>query len=91
MSCYKLIEAQKRTNFPVQFMCRMLGISRSGYYDWRDREPSGRSLENAALTERIREIHDRSIAAARPTDLRGYTLNYCAPSESDAPERGWRG
>jgi putative transposase len=59
VSRYKLIEAE-RTNFPVQFMCRMLGVSRSGYHDWRNREPSGRSLENAALTERIREIHERS-------------------------------
>ncbi len=59
MSCYRLIEAE-RTNFPVQFMCRMLGVSRSGYYGWRDRPPSRRSRENVALTERIREIHQRS-------------------------------
>ncbi len=30
MSSYRLIEAEK-TSFPVQFMCRMLGVSRSGY------------------------------------------------------------
>ena len=59
MSAYKLIEAE-RTGFPVQLMCRMLGVSRSGYYDWRDRRPSRRSRENTALTERIREIHQRS-------------------------------
>ncbi|MDQ3303457.1 MAG: IS3 family transposase, partial [Actinomycetota bacterium] len=61
MSCYRLIEAE-RTSFPIQFMCRWLrlGVSRSGYYDWRDRPPSGRSQKNAALTERIREIHQRS-------------------------------
>ena len=61
MSCYRLIESE-RTSFPIQFMCRWLrlGVSRSGYYDWRDRPPSGRSQKNAALTERIREIHQRS-------------------------------
>ncbi len=59
MSNYKLIEAEK-TSFPVQFMCRMLGVSRSGYYDWRDRPPSRSSLENATLTSKIREIHRRS-------------------------------
>ena len=59
MSCYRLIEAQ-RTSFPVQFMCRMLGVSRSGYYARRDRPPSKRNRENAALTEQIREIHERS-------------------------------
>lgn len=59
MSCYRLIEAE-RASFSVQFMCRMLGVSRSGYYDWRDREPSRRDRENAALTEKIEEIHQRS-------------------------------
>jgi len=56
VSSYRLIEAE-RTSFPVQFMCRMLGVSRSGYYDWRDRLPSRRSRENASLTSNIREIH----------------------------------
>jgi putative transposase len=34
-----------------------LKVSRSGYYAWRDRPPSKRARANAALTERIREIH----------------------------------
>ncbi len=59
MSCYRLIEAE-RTSFPVKVMCRMLGVSRSGYYYWRDRPPSKRDRENDALTEKIREIHERS-------------------------------
>jgi putative transposase len=59
VSCYRLIEAE-RTSFPVQFMCRMLGVSRSGYYSWRDRPPSGRSREDTALIEKIREIHRHS-------------------------------
>jgi putative transposase len=59
VSRYRLIEAEK-TSFPVQFMCRMLGVSRSGYYCWRDKPPSARSLQDAALTEKIREIHERS-------------------------------
>jgi putative transposase len=58
-SCYKLIEAE-RTSFSIPLMCRMLGVSRSGYYGWRDRPPSKRSREDAALTEKIREIHRRS-------------------------------
>ena len=59
MSRYRLVEAEK-ASFPVQFMCRMLGVSRSGYYGWRDESPSARSLQDAALTEKIREIHERS-------------------------------
>ncbi len=41
-------------------MCRLLGVSPSGYYAWRTREPSARAREDAALTERIRAFHDRS-------------------------------
>lgn len=59
MSSYRLIEAEK-TSFPVQFMCRMFGVSRSGYYGWRDRPPSRRGREDTALTEKVREIHRRS-------------------------------
>jgi putative transposase len=59
VSSYRLIEAE-RTSFSILMMCRMLKVSRSGYYDWRDRLPSRRSRENVALTEKIREIHQRS-------------------------------
>jgi putative transposase len=41
-------------------LCRMLGVSKSGYYAWRSRPPFKRSREDATLTERIREIHGRS-------------------------------
>ncbi len=59
MSCYKLIDAEK-ANFPVRVLCRILGLSRSGYYEWKDRPPSGRSRQDTALTEKVREIHRRS-------------------------------
>jgi putative transposase len=35
-------------------------VSRSGYYAWRDRPPSRRSQQDAALTAKIYEIHRRS-------------------------------
>lgn len=38
----------------------MLGVSRSGYYDWRGRPPSPRAEENKLLLKQIREIHDES-------------------------------
>jgi putative transposase len=58
-SCYRLIEAEK-TSFPIHLMCRMLGVSRSGYYAWRGRPLSARDRANGALTEKIRQIHERS-------------------------------
>ena len=38
-------------------MCRVLGISCSGYYAWRTRSPSRRACSNTALTETLRTIH----------------------------------
>ena len=35
-------------------------VSTSGYYAWRKRAPSKRAQEDAKLTKRIREIHQRS-------------------------------
>jgi putative transposase len=56
---FKLIDAEKAYH-PISLLCRILGVSRSGYYDWKDRPLSKRARENAALTEKIREIHARS-------------------------------
>ncbi len=41
-------------------MCRVLGVSTSGYYAWRGRIPSKRKRDDAMLTEKIRAIHRRS-------------------------------
>ncbi len=49
-----------QAEYGVSMMCRVLGVSPSGYYAWASREPSARSLADAALTERIREIHEGS-------------------------------
>lgn len=41
-------------------MCRLLGVSTSGYYGWRARPPSARALSDQVLTEKIRLVHDQS-------------------------------
>lgn len=41
-------------------MCRLLGVSPSGFYAWRGRKPSKRDAENGALLARIRAVHDES-------------------------------
>ena len=41
-------------------MCRVLGVSSSGYYAWRRRAPCARSCADRALTKRIQAIHERS-------------------------------
>lgn len=38
----------------------MMGVSTSGYYAWRDRPLSKRSLDNQKLVKEIRTIHTES-------------------------------
>ncbi len=52
MSCFRLVHAEKASH-DVKTMCRMLGVSRSGYYAFRSRPPSARAIHDATLTERI--------------------------------------
>ena len=46
----------------VHTMCRVLQISTSGYYDWLNRSPSKRSIDDAVMVQRIRAIHAESDA-----------------------------
>lgn len=41
-------------------MCKVLGLSRSGYYAWRERPASAHAQADDALRERIRAIHAHS-------------------------------
>jgi len=52
---FAFIAAQQK-NYPIRLMCRVLGVSSSGYYAWRKREPSQRERENKVLLEQIRAI-----------------------------------
>lgn len=48
---------EERAQFPVKFSCRVLGVSRSGYYRWVRRKVSKRRRQDRELTSEIREIH----------------------------------
>jgi putative transposase len=49
--------AAKKAEHSIKTMCRVLGVSRSGFHAWERRAPSARQLEDERLLERIREIH----------------------------------
>jgi hypothetical protein len=49
-----------QAEFPIKAMCRLLGVSTSGYYAWASRTPSARDMEDQQLAEHIRAIHKRS-------------------------------
>jgi putative transposase len=41
-------------------MCRVFAVSRTGFHNWERRAPSDRALQDAWLTEKIRQIHGQS-------------------------------
>jgi putative transposase len=59
VKCFRFI-AVERASFPISLLCRVLGVSRSGFHAWERRAPSDRLLTDAWLLERIKEVHTRS-------------------------------
>lgn len=69
MAIYSFIaEEQANQVWKVANMCRVLEVSRSGFYDWQNREPSERELTDRMLAteiEAIWECSDRSYGVPR--------------------------
>ncbi len=64
MRKFEFVERLK-ASYPVTRLCRVLGVSPSGYWAWRStckREPSPRMLADTALQQRIVAIHAASRA-----------------------------
>jgi putative transposase len=56
---YRLIDEESRRQ-PVSRLCRTLGVTRSGFYDWQRQPLSDRALADWLLTEQIRCIFEES-------------------------------
>ena len=56
VSAFRFIAAEK-AYYSVKTMCRVLSVSRAGFYAWLGRKPSARARQDEELTRRIREIH----------------------------------
>ena len=52
--------SENQAAFPIVTMCRLLGVSPSGYYAWTERQPSRRSQADARLVAEIRAAHAAS-------------------------------
>ena len=56
---FEFVDANQ-ASFEIAVMCRVLGVSTSGYCGWRQRPPSARAVADEVLTEQIRAVHDQS-------------------------------
>ncbi len=70
VSSFNLIDAE-RASYPVAVLCRVLGVSKSGYYAWRGRLRRG----DARTLFSPRRSARSTAGAAKPTATRG-----CTPS-----------
>ena len=52
--------AAEKASYPIGVLCKLLDVSRSGFYAWEAREPSRRSSEDARLAVYIAAIFERS-------------------------------
>jgi transposase InsO family protein len=53
---YKFIQRYRQT-LGIKYLCDWLKVSRSGYYAWRKRAQSKRTLSDQSLLKKIRKIH----------------------------------
>ena len=56
---FVFIDAEKAT-YPVRMLCRVLEVSRSGFYAWLERSPSARKKADAQLATKIAAVHKKS-------------------------------
>jgi transposase InsO family protein len=64
---YRFVDTHKKV-WPINLMCRVLNVSRSGYYGWLDRPPNERAKANTLLDEQIKRVfrrHERRYGAPR--------------------------
>jgi transposase InsO family protein len=59
VSRFRFVE-DHRDAYGVKRLCRVLGVSRSGFYDWLSRPPSRHAVRDTELARMIGEIHERS-------------------------------
>ncbi len=81
---YRFIDTHQKV-WPVNLMCGVLDVSRSGFYHWRARGPSQQARSNEKLDSRIRALfarHKQRYGAPRiTTDLLEQDFAATAPNQ----------
>ncbi len=51
---------QQRTQYPVELLCRVLDVSRSGFFAWRRRQAEHRTDPSAQARQDPKQVHEQS-------------------------------
>ena len=46
-------------DYDVKLICSLMSVSRSGYYDWKQRDPSTRDIRRKEIVELVKEVHEQ--------------------------------
>ena len=72
---------ENQDSLNIKKACRLLNVSRSGYYKYLERKPTARDIENQVLSEEIKRIFDEhrgrygSLRIAKVLELPGLHVN----------------
>ena len=87
MTRYRLV-AEHRAQWGVEERCRVLQVSRSGYYDWQQRPPSPRAEQTQRLDTTIKELFEASKRrSGSPKITRELTKRGWRVSKNRVPRR----
>ena len=56
---YRFIDQHRRV-WPIAIMCKVLQVSRGGFYGWHRRPQSLQAKRRCALTVKIKAVHEQS-------------------------------
>ncbi len=69
MTRYRWVAARKADGFPTRQACRVAGVSRQAFYEWKTRVAAGPTtteLAEVRLVETMREIHREDDTVGSP-------------------------
>jgi putative transposase len=52
--------SEHTVEYPVARLCRVVGVNRSGFYQWRNRGLSARAVADAELLTQITDVYEQS-------------------------------
>ncbi len=84
--------AREKACYPVALMCRVLKVSRAGYYAWCKRPAAQHSQEDQRLGLEVAAIYrGRFIARVAAATAAPGSMSSCASAASAPGASGWRG